>query len=556
MGHRPTQLVEATSEAVRDCLRLGFPLPLDAEQVDAVHGGQEQGVPAVADGEGGRGWPRGRGVPMAELELDMIGGEYLGVSGVCRLAEEVLAVLEAGAGCSVLGGHASDVKAVVSSLAAAGRGALGGAETDGGGVGLASVSEAAAQLRRLLPAICAELSALAPEDEPAVTGVGSVAAAQAVLAAGSGGAAPVEGQRLLRERMAKIRDVSEVVADSAGSDGDDLREEVDVLLDAMDQLAAEVAGQDGGSKDGSVGNADDDEGADAATRAVAEIEALADNVEYCVRSLAGAGLLDGAAQGAVQVLSQLLRLSDVLAAVSEGGDGCEGRLSRQGARDDDQSDPHHIDVNGHGRLSPIMCMSTGGVAARATASVATTPGLVQFVRSAARPVLANLPLVPAKLMVSLLELLLSRLEAVCGLAEDSGLALACDDSQAGVDRGGIADGEGWTRTGGRWEMLRRTVEQRLAALEEGVRQRVQRLLKAEAQAASEVSSTLTRARAHTHTHTHTQHTHTHRWPTRSGPDFFLHQPRFRGPLRSRCLPTHSCSPRYKCRRDRSNAGQR
>ena len=103
------------------------------------------------------------------------------------------------------------------------------------------------------------------------------------------------GRRALKaERMEKIGTVANLIANSAGQDGEDLREEVDELLAAMRH--------------------GDDE----------EMLAQADNVAYCLNSLSESGLIGAEAEQAVTVLEHCLLLSD-FAGVEDLGSVEEGQ---------------------------------------------------------------------------------------------------------------------------------------------------------------------------------------------------------------------------------------
>jgi hypothetical protein len=129
---------------------------------------------------------------------------------------------------------------------------------------------------------------------------GAAAALAAVAAAGKearvGHAMQLTtGRRALKaERMQKIGTVSNLIAKSAGQDGEDLREEVDELLAAMRH--------------------GDDE----------EMLARADNVAYCLNSLSESGFIGAEAEQAVTVLQHCLLLSD-FAGVEDLGSVEEGQ---------------------------------------------------------------------------------------------------------------------------------------------------------------------------------------------------------------------------------------
>jgi len=89
------------------------------------------------------------------------------------------------------------------------------------------------------------------------------------------------GRRALKaERMQKIGTVANLIANSAGQDGEDLREEVDELLAAMRH--------------------GDDE----------EMRTRADNVAYCLNSLSESAFIGAEAEQAMTVLQHCLLLSD------------------------------------------------------------------------------------------------------------------------------------------------------------------------------------------------------------------------------------------------------
>lgn len=300
IGSRPTALVSPNSTAALGCLDKGFLWYFDPGKL-----------------------PNGPALPVARLELELVSGKHSGKHRILLLARRLLSLLEdAGIyGCegasreqdSLLGSRTGEVVGLLRSLVA-GRGSAdhGGTRDDGGrraycrgkssehgwtwsdklGVGapgahgctqalpVERIAAVSSRLAEVLPMVTQELLSgtndQAGESDRAAAGcVPGGAAAAAALVSGLGsspeGVAIAGMPQMRRQRMDKIRQISDVLAKLAGSDGEDLREEVDALEKGM------------------IGASRPD-----------EVLAQADNVLYCLDSLCDADLIPAQANTAVR----------------------------------------------------------------------------------------------------------------------------------------------------------------------------------------------------------------------------------------------------------------
>jgi len=398
VGSRPSALLRPHAPAALACLDKGFLWHFDPAKL-----------------------PEGPALPVARLELELMSGKFGGKRGILKQARHILSLLRSHGGAGVaaggarrppgmgaLGSRTGHVISLLRSLVTSadtppgqrGQGEWQGAEFDHGGgkvehgwswselvagesgAGAPRLEEAlsferigwvSSRLAQVLPRIAEELSgggAVASRGAAEVGacqegGAAAAAAAVAEPRSVSGGVAMADMTQLRRQRLEEICHMSEVLAKLAGSDGDDLREEVAVLAQGMAGGAA----------------ADD-------------VVAQADNVLYCLNSLCDAELVPQHASAGVELLVGLLNVKDLLhdhplASVADAGEGRQSGVGEAGEHGAGDAGAQQGNKDAAGQEQGAQ-------------------GALVYATRAARPVLEMLPAVPPMLVVTLLRTLQAR----------------------------------------------------------------------------------------------------------------------------------------------------